>query len=82
MASNTNGVDRTIFAAPDFSDDSSYVKISPVKWTKIHVLATIQSLSMQIHSEVVKKISKKESKWALRWRRKEPLITIPLLERA
>ena len=36
-----------------------------LKWTKI--LATIQSLSMQIHGVVVKKISKKESMWALRW---------------
>ena len=36
-----------------------------LKWTKI--LATIQSLSMQIHGVVVKKISKKESKWVLRW---------------
>ena len=65
MVSDTNGVDRTIFAAPDFRDDSGYVKISLIKWTKI--LATIQSLSMQIHAVVVKKISKKKSKRALRW---------------
>ena len=65
MASDTNGVDRTIFAAPDFSDDPGKLKISPIKWTKI--LATIQRLSMQIHGVVVKKISKKESKRALRW---------------
>ena len=31
MAPDTNGVDRTIFAAPDFSDDSGQVKISPIK---------------------------------------------------
>ena len=65
MASGTNGVDRTIIAAPDFSDDSGLVKIGPIKWTKI--LATIQSLSTQIHAVVVKKMSKKESKRALRW---------------
>ena len=63
MASDTNGVDRTIFAAPDFRDDSGKVKISPIKWTKI--LATIQSLSMQIHVVVVKKILKKKRKRAL-----------------
>ena len=26
-----NGVDQTIFAAPDFSNDSGQVKISPIK---------------------------------------------------
>ena len=41
------------------------MKISPIKWTKIP--ATIQSLSMQIHGVMVKKISKKESKRAPRW---------------
>ena len=65
MASGKNGVDRTIFAAADCSDDSGEVKISPIKWTKIR--ATIQSLSMQIHAVGVKKMSKKESKRALRW---------------
>ena len=60
-----NGVDRNIFEAPEFSDNSGYVKISPIKWMKI--LATIQSLSMQIYGVVVKKISQKEGKRMLWW---------------
>ena len=64
MVSDTSGVDRTIFAAQDFSDNSGQVKISPIKWT---ILATVQSLSMQVHAVLVKKISKKEGKRALRW---------------
>ena len=55
MVSDTNGVDQTIFkVSTGFSDDSGQVKISVIKWTKI--LASIQSLSMQIHGVLVKKI--------------------------
>ena len=55
MVSDTNGVDQTIFkVSTGFSDYSGQVKISVIKWTKI--LASIQSLSMQIHGVLVKKI--------------------------
>ena len=61
MTPDMNGVDRTIFEALYFNDNSGWLKISLIKWMKI--LATIQSLRMQIYGVVVKKISKKESKW-------------------